>query len=89
MNEWAWSSGEMMITGEKKNYAEINLSQCYFIHYKSHLDWPGNESDSPRWKAGDLPPQNNPSHECDSCVCAVFHITSYFGLSVIVLGLGR
>jgi len=34
--------------GEKPKYSEKNLSQCYFIHYKYHMDWLGVEP-SPPW----------------------------------------
>jgi hypothetical protein len=35
----------------KPKYSGKNLSQCPFVHYKSHMDWiqPG----SPQWEAGD------------------------------------
>jgi hypothetical protein len=36
----------------KPKYSEKNLSQCHFVHYKSHMDWPGIEPGPPRWEAG-------------------------------------
>jgi hypothetical protein len=37
-------------------YSEKNLSQCHFLHHKSHMDRPGNEPGRPRWEAGDYLP---------------------------------
>jgi hypothetical protein len=34
-------------------YSDKNLSQCHFVHHKSHMDWTGIESGPPRWEAGD------------------------------------
>jgi hypothetical protein len=45
--EWELS-GEIEVLGE-------NLPQCHFIHYKSHMTWPGLETGLPLWEAGDLP----------------------------------
>jgi hypothetical protein len=38
--------------GKPKN-SEKNPSQWHFIHYKSHMDWPGSEPWPPQWEAGD------------------------------------
>jgi hypothetical protein len=32
--------GGMILTG-KTEELEKHLSQCHFVHYKSHMDWPG------------------------------------------------
>jgi hypothetical protein len=37
--------------------SEINLFQCYFIHHKSHMVWPGIESRPSRWEIGIKPPE--------------------------------
>lgn len=37
---------------EKQKYSEHNLSQCYFVHYKSHMDHPGMETKPPQAEVG-------------------------------------
>jgi hypothetical protein len=44
MVEWYWHG--------KLQYSEQTLSQCHFIHHKSHLDCPGRQPGPPRWEAG-------------------------------------
>ena len=39
------TDGKNDVLGEKKN-----LSQCHFVHQKSHMDWPGMEPKPPRWE---------------------------------------
>jgi hypothetical protein len=34
-----WSTGGMKLTGENLSIRGKNLSQCYFVHHKSHVDW--------------------------------------------------
>jgi len=35
----------------KAKDSEKNLSQCYFVHHKYHMEWPGWEPRPPRWEA--------------------------------------
>jgi hypothetical protein len=38
------NDGGMILTGENKITWDKNLSQCHFLHHKSNVDWPGNQS---------------------------------------------
>jgi hypothetical protein len=51
------SDGGMILTREKRWNRKKNLSQCHFVHYKSHMDWPGREPGSPQWEASDWTPE--------------------------------
>ena len=39
--------GEIMRDKEERKYSEKSLSLYYFVHYKSHMDWPGIEFGPP------------------------------------------
>jgi hypothetical protein len=47
-----WSTGGMKLTGKLK-YSKKILSQCHFVHHKSHMDRPGIEPGPPRLEASD------------------------------------
>jgi hypothetical protein len=49
---WVWSLGGMIPTGENQNTQKKHLSQCYFVHQKSHTDWPGVKPRLLWWLAG-------------------------------------
>jgi hypothetical protein len=49
--EWNWQGKTEELREKPKNSGK-NLSQCHFVHLKSHMDWPGIEPGPPRWEAG-------------------------------------
>ena len=55
--EWYWQ-GRTELLGEK-------LVTCHFVRNKSHMNWPGIETEPPRWEAGDWPP--DPWHDQQCC----------------------
>jgi hypothetical protein len=56
-DEWVWSIGGMMSMGKSKCLEKI-LSQCHFVHPKSHMDWPGIKPGPLWWEAGDILPKS-------------------------------
>jgi hypothetical protein len=46
---------------EPKN-SEKNVSQCHFIHHKSHKEWPASELEIPMWEGSDQPLEPRHGH---------------------------
>jgi hypothetical protein len=43
-----------------------NVAHCHPAHHKSHVNWPGTESETLRWKANDQQPGPSKAHHtCD------------------------
>jgi hypothetical protein len=46
------------IDGRKLKNLVKNLSQCHFVHHKSHTYWPRHEPGLLLWETGDWPPES-------------------------------
>ena len=42
--EYWWNDNDR----EKPKYSDKNLSECYFVHHKSHMAWPAIEPAPPK-----------------------------------------
>jgi hypothetical protein len=41
-------TGETEVLADKPKYSEKNLSQCHFVHHKSHMHWRETDSSPPQ-----------------------------------------
>ena len=51
MDEWAWSTGGIILTAVHRSTHTLNLSQCHLVHHKLHIGRPGIETGLPRWES--------------------------------------
>jgi hypothetical protein len=63
-NIWAWKPGGIILKGKKERNLKINLSECHFIHLKSHKNWPGASVVRGRWLTTWAMAQTQCVHNC-------------------------
>jgi hypothetical protein len=68
-DDMSWESdGGMILTGENRRTPKKNLSQCYFVHHKSHMGF-----------RGERPVTNDLSDGC----CKLHEDESFLGYSTV------
>jgi hypothetical protein len=73
-----------MILRAKMKYCEENLSQCHFVHKKSHPNWPGFELRPPLSKAGDCLSRGMAGRESEICYDVAYSVVMA-GMNLIFL----
>ena len=54
---WYDLSNVFKKTSRQPMCSDKNPFLCHAVHHKSHAEWPRIEPGSPRWEAGDTPPE--------------------------------
>jgi hypothetical protein len=69
VDEWPWSSGGMIPSREKD--LEKYLTQCHFVHHKSHFDWLGFQDDNMNCDVAEWCQFNKLNFICQNTSCWV------------------